>query len=82
MLTVSLNILNNQCFESLTNSSMMEAVMITTSVMKELNTSVVLSDEITFDKYFTILSQAVDRRCSVKKMFLEILQNSQENTCV
>ena len=56
--------------------------MITASVMKELNISVVLSDEITFDKYFTILSQAVDWRCSVKKMFLEILQNSQENTCV
>ena len=50
--------------------------------MKELNTSVVLSDAIIFDKYFTILSQAVDRRCSVKMKFLEILQNSQENTCV
>ena len=30
----------------------------------------------TFDK-----SEAVARRCSVKKMFLEISQNSQENTC-
>ena len=26
--------------------------------------------------------EAVAQRCSVKKMFLEILQNSQENTCV
>ena len=29
---------------------------------------------------FTAL-EAVVRRCSVRKMFLEILQNSQENTC-
>ena len=27
-------------------------------------------------------SEAVARSCSVKKVFLEILQNSQENTCV
>ena len=27
------------------------------------------------------LSEAVVRRCSVKKVFLEISQNSQENTC-
>ena len=27
------------------------------------------------------ISEAVDRRCSVKKVFLEISQNSQENTC-
>ena len=26
--------------------------------------------------------EAVVRRCSVKKVFLEISQNSQENTCV
>ena len=26
--------------------------------------------------------EAVDQRCSVKKVFLEISQNSQENTCV
>ena len=26
-------------------------------------------------------SEAVARRCSVKKVFLEISQNSQENTC-
>ena len=26
--------------------------------------------------------EAVAQRCSIKKMFLEILQNSQENTCV
>ena len=25
--------------------------------------------------------EAVTRKCSVKKVFLEILQNSQENTC-
>ena len=27
------------------------------------------------------LPEAVARRCSVKKVFLEISQNSQENTC-
>ena len=27
------------------------------------------------------LTEAVSRRCSVKKVFLEILQNSQKNTC-
>ena len=28
-----------------------------------------------------LFSEAVAQRCSVKKMFLEISQNSQENTC-
>ena len=28
-----------------------------------------------------MLSEAVVQRCSVKKVFLDILQNSQENTC-
>ena len=27
-------------------------------------------------------TEAVARRCLVKKMFVEILENSQENTCV
>ena len=31
--------------------------------------------------YVTYASEAVVRRCSVKKAFLEISQNSQENTC-
>ena len=31
--------------------------------------------------YILELSEAVVRRCSVKKVFLEALQNSQENTC-
>ena len=26
-------------------------------------------------------AEAVVRRCSIKKVFLEMLQNSQENTC-
>ena len=30
---------------------------------------------------FLIFSEAVAQRCSVKKVFLEISQNSQENTC-
>ena len=30
---------------------------------------------------FSICSQAVAQRCFVKKLFLEILQNSEENTC-
>ena len=32
-------------------------------------------------KRFYKKSEAVARRCSVKKLFLEISQNSQENTC-
>ena len=28
-----------------------------------------------------ILEEAAQKKCSVKKFFLEILQNSQENTC-
>ena len=28
-----------------------------------------------------VFAAAVDRRCSVKKVFLKISQNSQENTC-
>ena len=31
---------------------------------------------------FVISTEAVARPCTVKKVFLEILQNSQENTCV
>ena len=30
----------------------------------------------------TVATEAGVQRCSVKKVFLEILQNSQENTCV
>ena len=32
--------------------------------------------------FASVSAEAVSRRCSVKKMFLEISQNSQENTCV
>ena len=32
-------------------------------------------------KLETVFVEAVARRCSVRKVFLEILQNSQENTC-
>ena len=32
--------------------------------------------------YFRFDTEAVVQRCSVKKVFLEIPQNSQENTCV
>ena len=31
--------------------------------------------------YFEMYSEAVAQRCSVKKLFLKISQNSQENTC-
>ena len=30
---------------------------------------------------FTMTTEAVAQRCSVKKVFLEISENSQENTC-
>ena len=30
---------------------------------------------------YVVCAEAVVQRCSVKKVFLEILQNSQENTC-
>ena len=33
------------------------------------------------DQAFFMASEAVVRMCSVKKLFLEISQNSQENTC-
>ena len=33
------------------------------------------------EKWIVYLSEAVARRCSVKKVFLEISQNPQENTC-
>ena len=32
-------------------------------------------------KKLVVALEAVARRCSVKKVFLEISQNSQENTC-
>ena len=31
---------------------------------------------------FFLLAEAVARSCSVKKVFLEISQNLQENTCI
>ena len=34
-----------------------------------------------FYKYKKICSEAIGQRCSVKTTFLEISQNSQENTC-
>ena len=33
-------------------------------------------------EYMSLFTEAVTRRCSVKTVLLEILQNSQENTCV
>ena len=33
------------------------------------------------DDCYLVLLEAVVKRCSVKKLFLEILQNSQENDC-
>ena len=35
-----------------------------------------------FSKLIWSSSEAAAQRCSVEKMFLEISQNSQENTCV
>ena len=35
----------------------------------------------TFGNFNIVLSEAVLQRCSVKMVFLEISQNSQENTC-
>ena len=37
--------------------------------------------EITESSCLHLFAEAVVRRCSVKKVFLEISQNSQENTC-
>ena len=34
-----------------------------------------------FKEVVKVESEAVTRRCSLKKVFLEIYQNSQENTC-
>ena len=34
------------------------------------------------DDCYLVLLEAVVQRCSVKKVFLEISQSSQENTCV
>ena len=38
-------------------------------------------DYLYFEKRFFIIDRSSHRRCSVKKLFLEILQNSQKNTC-
>ena len=34
-----------------------------------------------YGTFSDFMAEAVPRRCSVKKMFLQISQNSQENTC-
>ena len=36
---------------------------------------------LSFTKMRSELSEAVVQRCSVKKVFLKVLQNSKENTC-
>ena len=40
-----------------------------------------LSHSLNVSKYYEPLTEAVTKRYSVKKVFLEILHNSQENTC-
>ena len=35
----------------------------------------------TFSMQINLMSEAVSQRCSVEKVFLEILQNSHESTC-
>ena len=40
-----------------------------------------LTDSFDLFLYDRLISEAVAWRCSAKKVFLEILQNSQENTC-
>ena len=51
--------------------------------MQNINRFVIVcSIQIVFRKFnFQIYSEAVVQRCSVKKVFLEISQNSLENTC-
>ena len=44
--------------------------------------SLILKDEGLNDSNDSNNTEAVVRRCSVKKVYLEISQNSQENTCV
>ena len=46
------------------------------SILTKLNTAFVPDLTVMF-----ITTEAVVQRCSLKKMFLEISQNSQENTC-
>ena len=43
--------------------------------------SLILKDEGLNDSNDSNNTEAVVRRCSVKKVYLEISQNSQENTC-
>ena len=47
-----------------------------------VNRNWLLQPRFLFDKYMAYLkTEAVVRGCSVKKLFLEISQNSQEDTC-
>ena len=44
-------------------------------------TCLTIKTSITYSKQAKVDSEAVTRRCPVKKMFLKFSQNSQENTC-
>ena len=46
-----------------------------------LNLQLVVPTSYCTFRLYVDFSEAVVRRCSVKKVFLEISQNSQENTC-
>ena len=43
--------------------------------------STLFSDKVVLHKYFHLVSEAIARSYSVKKVFLETSQNSQKNTC-
>ena len=53
----------------------MSATMKDVALFMEINFAVVIPGKM------SIFTEAVTRRCPVKKVFLKIPQNSQENTC-
>ena len=57
------------------------SINILSSIAKNLN---LIKDPETLAVFSGIckVTEAVAQRCSIKKVFLEILQNSRENTCV
>ena len=54
----------------------------TTQVIFSMNSTIFMKEASSFLKKIVLLFRSSHWRCSVKKVFLKISQNSQDNTCV
>ena len=68
---------------NLVHTELLNGKLIFVIVIIRLKISFIIYTEMGFRlHYYLNVTEAAARRCSVKKMFLKVLQNWQENTCV